>query len=431
LARKLLLENIGINLLNKLRNIIADPEFVARHRSEVTAFIRTRLLPFQTLIVFLLNLNKGAAQDELDNFFKTRDSLDVASRLVTAGALTKARKKLNYQAFTELNDHLTAFFYDHFPRLLWKGYRLLATDGSTVKVPKVTDVAQHFGWWNCAKGEPCPIARVSGLYDVLNRIYLDALIAPKATGERQLAAQHLKKAGSGDILLLDRGYPAYWLFARILAQGLDFCARISATKWQIVKEFAATGLNEQIVTLRPGRRERQSCPPIQVRLVRIDLGTDEPEFLITSLTDTTTITYDDFKELYHYRWRIEEAYKLLKSRMELENFSGKSFASVYQDFHAAILTANLTAALAAETKAVIADNTAGRKYCYQLNYAQALSKMKNTIILLFTRVDIRGIIESLLEILAKTIAPIRPDRLFPRKKKVKLQKFYPGYKRLA
>jgi IS4 transposase len=32
----------------------------------------------------------------------------------------------------------------------------------------------------------------------------------------------------------------------------------------------------------------------------------------------------DFEELYHQRWAIEEGYKLDKSRLEFERWSGKS-----------------------------------------------------------------------------------------------------------
>jgi len=432
LAWNPLLDNISVNLLNKLRDAISCPEFINRHKNSAKDFVRNRILSFQTLLVFLMNLNKGACQDELDNFFKSRDSLDVAERVVTSGALTKARKKLKHGAFIELNSRLTTFFYENYTPLKWKGFRLLAIDGSTVKVPKESAIAEHFGQWNSAKGEPCPIARVSGMYDVLNKLYVDALIRPKAHGERQLAAEHLPKIGKGDLILLDRGYPAFWLFARIVEQGADFCARISATKWIIVRNFLSSGLKEHIVTLKPGRDEKSSpTASLRVRLVRIDIGNPEPEVLITSLIDTKAIGCDDFKELYHKRWGIEEAYKALKCRMEIENFSGKSVESVYQDFHSTIFTANLVSAISSETREAIEETCKERKHPYQLNFTQALSKMKNTIVLLFTRLDIAGILKRLLELFAKSIEPIRPDRMFQRNKKVKLQKFFTGYKRLS
>jgi hypothetical protein len=59
------------------------------------------------------------------------------------------------------------------------------------------------------------MARISQMFDVLNQLTLDALIGPKAFGEREMAAEHFAHLCSGDLVLLDRGYPAFWLFALI------------------------------------------------------------------------------------------------------------------------------------------------------------------------------------------------------------------------
>jgi hypothetical protein len=47
--------------------------------------------------------------------------------------------------------------------------------------------------------------------------------------------------------------------------------------------------------------------------------------------------------LYHQRWGIEEDYKVMKSRLTIENFSGFSVEAVLQDIHAKTLTKNLAA----------------------------------------------------------------------------------------
>ncbi|MEW6003610.1 MAG: IS4/IS5 family transposase, partial [Nitrospirota bacterium] len=126
-----------------------------------------------------MNMIKGSLQDELDYFFKALRTEDVPIRTVTKGAFTKARKKLSHQAFIELGRNLVSFFYNHFPCRKWKGFRILTIDGSTIKVPRTKEVADHFGTWNPAKGEACPVARISHLFDVLNGIVIDALIRPK------------------------------------------------------------------------------------------------------------------------------------------------------------------------------------------------------------------------------------------------------------
>jgi hypothetical protein len=56
--------------------------------------------------------------------------------------------------------------------------------------------------------------------------------------------------------------------------------------------------------------------------------------------------YELFRKLYHCRWQVEEDYKVLKAWLTMENFSGKSVLSIYQDFHAKIFSKNLTSILA-------------------------------------------------------------------------------------
>jgi hypothetical protein len=46
------------------------------------------------MVVFLLNLVKGALQRELDEFFQVLYDTDVAERVVTKSALCAARQKL-------------------------------------------------------------------------------------------------------------------------------------------------------------------------------------------------------------------------------------------------------------------------------------------------------------------------------------------------
>lgn len=205
LARNLIF-NTCAKAIDFIRQIISSPDFITRHRKNKNDFTRQRKLPFHVSIIFLINLVKGSYQDELDKFFKTLCRFDVAKRVVSKAALAKARMKLNFEAFVELNLQLVTYFEKHFHPKLWSGFRLLAIDGSTIKVPMTNDVSQHFGAWNVRQGAPSPMARVSQLFDVLNKITVDALIRPKCIGERELAAQHLLNVMPNDLILLDGGW---------------------------------------------------------------------------------------------------------------------------------------------------------------------------------------------------------------------------------
>ena len=435
LARDLLLK-ICANLIGFLNRIILSDEFLARHRRSERDFVRDRLLPFRSMIFFLINLIKGSLQDELDYFFKALHAEEVSTRTVTKSAFSKARKKLHHQAFVELGRSLVCFFYEHFPWRRWRELRILAIDGSTVKVPRTRDCADHFGTWNPAKGEACPLARISGLFDVLNGIVVDALIRPKEQGERALAAEHMPQVKAHDLVLLDRGYPAFWLFALILSKEAHFCARVTI-HWKQTKKFLNSGKRESVISLPIGFTSIERCKalslpisPIRVRAIRIDLENGETEILLTSLMDDDLYPHEIFKELYQLRWTAEEIYRVAKCRAEIENFSGKSVESVYQDFHAKVFALNLTAALTHPAQDVVSGLAEHKRHPYRINVTQALSKMKDSIVLLFARSNIIELLTKLHSLFIASVEPIRPGRKYPRKHTVQKRGFYPCYKHI-
>ena len=445
-CRKLLknLTRLARNLLSKicaelvvfLKEIINSDDFINQHRQAPTDFIRQRKLPFSTLLFFLINLIKGSYQDELDHFFKAIFRLDVTKRIVTKAALTKARMKLKYEAFIDLNSQLINHFYQNFRPLKWNGFTLLAIDGTTVQLPRIESITKHFGAWNPRQGGKCPMARVSQMFDPLNRVTVDAIIEPKKTGERELAAFHFLKLMPKDLILLDRGYPAYWLFNLIISQGADFCARIQRKRWKIVRQFYNSGKKEKIITLPAFASSIKQCKakgldfkPLKLRLIRVELDSGEAEILITSLLDIQKYPHEQFAELYHARWPVEEDYKTMKQWIEIENFSGKSVLSIYQDFHAKVFSKNLTSVLIYPTQPIIDRNTEDSIYRYKRNFAQALSKIKDVIPLLFLRPleVVYTLISDIHAIVVKTIEPIRPGRKYPRNFNNRRGRFPYGY----
>ena len=164
--------------------------------------------------------------------------------------------------------------------------------------------------------------------------------------------------------------------------------------------------------------------------MRVELESGESEVLVTSLIDAEKYPHQLFAELYHDRWPIEEDYKIMKCRIEIENFSGKSPLSVYQDFHAAVFSKNITAMLVASTREKVASATASRILVYKSNFTQALSTMRDTIVVLLqgSRKTIFKIISDLLETIAKAVEPVRPGRKFPHNHKRAQRKCCLNYK---
>ncbi len=70
----------------------------------------------------------------------------------------------------------------------------------------------------------------------------------------------------------------------------------------------------------------------EVRIVVVELDNGKKEILCTSLLCIIDTTPEDLKWLYHQRWTKEEAYKILKTRIDLENFSGMTSLLVNKIF---------------------------------------------------------------------------------------------------
>ena len=438
LARRLLSENCA-KLVVFIKGIIHSEDFITQNRQNPSDFTRQRKLSFSILILFLINLIKGSYQDELDHFFKAVFKCDVAKRFVSKAALAKARMKLKYQAFIDLNSSLINYFYQNFQTLTWNGLNLLAIDGTTIQLPRIEVISKHFGAWKPRQGDECPMARVSQMFDPLNKLSVHAIIEPKETGERELAAFHCLKLMPGDLLLLDRGYPAYWLFNLILSLNSNFCARVQLKRWKVVRKFYHSGMKEKIIELSTVPTSIKKCKelgldpiPLKLRLIRIELEHGETEILITSLIDCETYPHEQFADLYHLRWPVEEDYKTMKQWIEVENFSGKSVLSVFQDFYARVFAKNMATALAFQTWPLIEKNTQHRRYFYQANFAQTLSKLKDVIPLLFIRTkrNVLKILDSLVEIIIDTLEPVRPGRKFERNFNNRSGRFHYCYKPL-
>ena len=291
---------------------------------------------------------------ELGSFFQALFGKARSVSFVVAGAFTMARAKLKADAFVELNQMIVEYQRAHGDHKTWDGYRLLAADGSTLRIPANQETREHFVSTKNVHGGETLIARICQVYDCLNKITVRADIAPRNSCERDMLVKQLDSLGEVDLLLLDREYPGFFVFSVLRERGIDFFVRANEVSFAEVQYMFKSGETDSIVTLRPkSHKSKKSCrdlgidmAPITVRLLRYVLPTGSSTVIITSLLDQERHSHEFLGGLYHKRWQVEEDFKTLKARMILENFSGKSVHSVEQNFHAAICFKNLVSFLA-------------------------------------------------------------------------------------
>ncbi|MDH2431785.1 IS4 family transposase [Pokkaliibacter sp. MBI-7] len=326
-------------LLQRFMTFLHSDAFAqkARHPDHPNGFSRQRKLPLTSLVACMLRSMSKRVQVELDQFFASCQHQPGLSHCVSEQAFAQARTKLSHSAFTALNDHLLALLESHSLIPRWRGLRLVAADASHLNLAVRA----------CHRSRAArPQQLAFGLYLVEAEMMLAATLYSPQVGERQMLFEHLDRLRADDLLLLDRGYPCRWLVAALNQRGIPFCMRVDALGYRCVREFMSSGLKDQDVMLpAPSQQDAASyeCLPTPqpVRLVKYRTPKGKVHVVMTNLMDRQRFPASVFMSLYHQRWRIEEAFKRLKHRLQIEQVSGLSQRAVMQDFAAKIVCDNL------------------------------------------------------------------------------------------
>lgn len=393
-------------------------EFKANFRRSPTDFTRERKMPFSDLVQFIMKLSRRSLQVDLTAFM---GELSGKAQNITTSAFCQSRMKLEPLLFKDLLQVANQEFYtDNDARIrLWRGMRLLATDGSTLVLPPIAELETIYGHAPNQHATVVPTARCSVLYDVLNEMVIDGALAPFHVGERDLARQHLPYCGKGDLLIYDRGYPGFELMSEILRHEAHFLMRCKKDFNNHVVEFLASRDRSRIASLLPSRavptdRKGRKQPPIQVRMVKVRLPNGEEEVLLTSLLDQEKWPLSEFKGLYNRRWRVEGHYNLVKNTVCVEKFTGHSPQVVQQDFHCALLMCNIHSLLVIEAEEELPQRHKGRKHTYKINDNVSFGHLKNHLLLLLAEEDNERKMAGLKELFLCSTVPIRPGRQYPR-----------------
>lgn len=428
-----------LTLVTTLRATLRDPGFWARHRVRPADFTRDCCLTFPVLVLFVLQKTSKSIHRHLHEFLTALTHGDDLV-LLTSGAVTHARAKLQASAFRELNREgvlATAYGPEH-PIHRWRGHRLLGVDSSLLRLPDHPQLGQVFGWKTAANqtgatGTRYPEARLSVLYDLLNHLGLDASVAPSTCGEVALASQQLAHVQSEDVLLNDRGFSGYGYFALVRQRGAHFIGRCSTASFLATQELFRQNRagRSRVVWLHARADQHAECRrlglplKLQVRFLSVRLATGELEVLATSLLDETRYPTAEFRTVYHWRWGHETYYLMLKGRLELENFSGRTVAAVHQDIQAAVLLANLESLLSAPGAAALHAHHTAPAQPLQINRATAYHAVKFQVLaLLYGELPVREVLQQLTKLLVGSPVPARPDRPAPPRRPPSLHRSY-------
>jgi hypothetical protein len=397
----------------------------------VSDFIRSRKLPFPTLITFILSLVSSGKNQGVDiksgEFFKLarRSGLLPDATAIHRSAVTKARSKLPWEIFESLLADAVKLAYSVWPdapEYSWHGMTVVAFDGSKYNLPASTELRISFdpesGLDFPGKGH-YPQCLVSTAYDVFRRLPIARSISPiKEADEREDVKKLIPKLPLMPmVLLFDRGYPSYDLI-RHLDDSNDkryFVFRSPAqSTFKVVENFVQTGEKEAIIWMDCASRldKKRSIKSIQLRLLRLESPDGTLSVLITNLLNQTLYSAESLVTLYFRRWRIEEHYRDEKLHLDIEAFHSQSVNGIKQELMAVLVMCVIARALMAQ----VTVNSPERLYTPQFkNAVQALSS--DAAILTASNPELAlTIFNELLDEIArvKYYAPKQPRKACPR-----------------
>lgn len=427
----------------RIQQHLRSGDFLGQAQKRPQAFTRRRKVGLVGVVSIILNMVRKTTQVELDDYLE-RIHPEGGAVTYTKQSFAEARQNLRPEALTGLNDVLIQGYYADGDYVRYRGFRLLAIDGSVMEVPNTPALRAYYGAAeNQSEQGTVARARSSSLYDVLNGLTVHAILGHYDRAERDMAKEHLLAlerltlSDTPTLVLFDRGYPSADLILWLVAHHIRFVMRVSQGFYS---EIYNTTETDAVVTIRitpdRARRLKEKGTPVPVgtgirlRVLNVTLPTGDQEILITDLTPGE-LPYAEALPLYFQRWGVETHYDDVKNKWEIENFSGRTPVVIEQDFAATIFLSNLAAIVEEDAQAEADERRrqSPRTYKYQeyrINRNVLVGTMKNRLIQALLEPDGQHrdqAFQRIVRRVQRALIPVRRGRAAPRHKGKKANKY--------
>lgn len=181
-------------------------------------FSRTRKLPLQTVLLMLIGIGGGSLVKELYEWF------GYSTETATVSAFIQQREKIRPEALQMV---FHEFVKTTAPDAFLDGYRLLAVDGSDLRLP--TNPHDEFSVIELpGGGKHYNLVHLNAMYDLMSKVYIDAEMQGKKgmNEHRALVSMVDRSTISGKVLvLMDRGYESFNNIAHFQEKSWNYIIR--------------------------------------------------------------------------------------------------------------------------------------------------------------------------------------------------------------
>jgi hypothetical protein len=143
----------------------------------------------------------------------------------------------------------------------------------------------------------------------------------------------------GSIVVIDRGYVGYDLFARWLNEGVFFVSRQRVNaNYTVIQDRAVpknrSVIKDQLITLNYYYSKKDYPHPLR----RIEVWDDEKKETIVFVTNHLTFGATTIASIYKDRWQIEIFFKTIKQNLKIKTFVGTSANAVMIQIWTALIS---------------------------------------------------------------------------------------------
>jgi hypothetical protein len=415
---------VRAKLSSLINEMSASPELFVKNPGK--DFTRNRKLSFETVTRLLISMGGNSIYKEL------LESQGYDANTATTSAFVQQRDKILPFAFEYL---LQEFTKSYSGIKNYRGYRLLAVDGSSLLIDTNPNDPDTF--FQSRPGERgFNLLHLNAMYDLCNRIYLDAVIQPgRHQNERRALVDMVQRSHlNGKVIVIaDRNYESYNNFAHIEKKGWNYLIRVKDLGSNGILSGLSLPSDEEFdicvkrILTRKQTNEVKANPdiykflpsistfdfldaqnnffPFSFRVVRFKITDDSYETVITNL-ESSDFSPQALKQLYKMRWGIETSFRELKYAIGLTNFHTKKRGHILQEVFARIIMYNFAEMITSH----VVISQANTKHAYQVNFTVAIHVCRH-FLRLWSNVpppDVEALIR-------KNILPVRPGRKDKRK----------------
>lgn len=337
--------------------------------------------------------------------------------------LSKARKRLPAKIWNNLNQWINKKIDKEFgEEAKWRGHRVIGVDGTCVSMSDEAELSERYGKSKSKFGlSRFPIAQMVFAFTLKTRVTVAHQIGAYKLSEQELLRRMYAQMNSGDLIIGDRHFAGANLYVEYQQYGLEFITRthqrLKVGRLKRVKEYSKKDFVVELPLTLKHRRENKDLPEyVLVRILEVHAklrGKMEQFWLITSLLDAKKYPGNDVKDLYKKRWTVETLIEEQKIWLGSDVLRSKTAEGISKEIYARIIAGNLIHWLILK---------AARKHkiaAKQISTSAATRLISHYSIRMgdASKSRLSDLYEKLLDKIALSTIPSRPNRFEPRLKK--------------